>query len=456
MTKRNSSNLSIETISPYFTQNIQTAAKELGICCTLLKKICRKYGISRWPYRKIQSVDKVIYQTKERLQFLEKNLGADTRGNGYSEISRLRTELFELERKRESLLRPDKAFINPYNLEPNYRIPLYSSSGNVVSSWPFHNYFPIDRTLSTSQQEDKSKGHQIEATSALFELPSSPGDSFSSSEKIFNSSSSPVQSGSCFPETAGYNSLEFEDSSPAVTSQVTLHCEAGSPSKIRRSYTPARRQSDSYISYPRKQQLSSHEADSLSCSGPIVRGGPMSRNELELNYEMIRQPRSHFSIQESFPSPSNLEMNHLTSNLNSNSNQFIQPTRNYGGAGSLSASPKRVPARRLSTSALSAGQEPSWDARLYTHFGDDDMLSGVPTADHVPNEESVPFSTTTENHLNAVLSNRMNDNFSREGDFQSAFLGLFQRMEQLEEENSRLRSNLSQLVSRLPIHEQRL
>lgn len=39
MTKRGTSKLTIETISPYFTQSIQTASKELGICCTLLKKV---------------------------------------------------------------------------------------------------------------------------------------------------------------------------------------------------------------------------------------------------------------------------------------------------------------------------------------------------------------------------------------------------------------------------------
>jgi hypothetical protein len=109
MTKRSSPKLTIETISPYFTQNIQTASKELGICCTLLKKICRKYGITRWPYRKIQSVDRTIQQIKERMSYLETQLPRDSSGSVHLELQKLHREYLELERKRQALLRPDKA-----------------------------------------------------------------------------------------------------------------------------------------------------------------------------------------------------------------------------------------------------------------------------------------------------------------------------------------------------------
>jgi hypothetical protein len=39
---------------------INQVAKELGVCATILKKICRKNGIPRWPHRKIKSLDKMI------------------------------------------------------------------------------------------------------------------------------------------------------------------------------------------------------------------------------------------------------------------------------------------------------------------------------------------------------------------------------------------------------------
>ena len=40
-------------LSKYFHMPIVDAAKELGMCTTMLKKLCRRCGISRWPYRKV-------------------------------------------------------------------------------------------------------------------------------------------------------------------------------------------------------------------------------------------------------------------------------------------------------------------------------------------------------------------------------------------------------------------
>jgi len=49
-----------EKISNYFHLPVNDAAKQLGICTTRLKKLCRQNGIARWPFRKICSLDKKI------------------------------------------------------------------------------------------------------------------------------------------------------------------------------------------------------------------------------------------------------------------------------------------------------------------------------------------------------------------------------------------------------------
>jgi len=53
-------NISFDELSKYFHLPINQVAKELGVCATILKKICRRNGIPRWPHRKIKSLDKMI------------------------------------------------------------------------------------------------------------------------------------------------------------------------------------------------------------------------------------------------------------------------------------------------------------------------------------------------------------------------------------------------------------
>lgn len=52
--------LTAEEMSKYFHLPIQEVAQKLNICVTVLKQHCRRLGIPRWPFRKIQSLDKMI------------------------------------------------------------------------------------------------------------------------------------------------------------------------------------------------------------------------------------------------------------------------------------------------------------------------------------------------------------------------------------------------------------
>jgi hypothetical protein len=49
----------------YFTVSMQDACKALELGLTVLKRVCRHYGISRWPYRKFASLDRLIVDMKE-------------------------------------------------------------------------------------------------------------------------------------------------------------------------------------------------------------------------------------------------------------------------------------------------------------------------------------------------------------------------------------------------------
>lgn len=52
--------LSRQVLSQYYYMPITQAAKELNVGLTLLKKRCRELGISRWPHRKLMSLQTLI------------------------------------------------------------------------------------------------------------------------------------------------------------------------------------------------------------------------------------------------------------------------------------------------------------------------------------------------------------------------------------------------------------
>ncbi|KAI5078365.1 hypothetical protein GOP47_0006036 [Adiantum capillus-veneris] len=52
--------LKMSDLAQFFHLPINAAAKELGICPTVLKKICRRNGMRRWPHRKIKSIERII------------------------------------------------------------------------------------------------------------------------------------------------------------------------------------------------------------------------------------------------------------------------------------------------------------------------------------------------------------------------------------------------------------
>ncbi len=67
----------LDELSKYFNLPEKAVAKELGICLTSLKKLCRSYGITRWPFRKLKSLERTMRKVNETDTITD-----DASGNG--------------------------------------------------------------------------------------------------------------------------------------------------------------------------------------------------------------------------------------------------------------------------------------------------------------------------------------------------------------------------------------
>ncbi|KAK3408033.1 hypothetical protein EUGRSUZ_J00345 [Eucalyptus grandis] len=60
--------MTLADVGGYFHLPIEKASERLHLCPTVVKKICRKGGVGRWPYRKIQCIERKILELREQLK----------------------------------------------------------------------------------------------------------------------------------------------------------------------------------------------------------------------------------------------------------------------------------------------------------------------------------------------------------------------------------------------------
>eukprot|EP00189_Rhodosorus_marinus_P007460 CAMPEP_0184753832 /NCGR_PEP_ID=MMETSP0315-20130426/44298_1 /TAXON_ID=101924 /ORGANISM="Rhodosorus marinus, Strain UTEX LB 2760" /LENGTH=699 /DNA_ID=CAMNT_0027233223 /DNA_START=660 /DNA_END=2759 /DNA_ORIENTATION=- len=107
--------ISFDDLAKHFHMPINDAAKELGICATVLKELCRRRGIQRWPHRKLKALDRLIEKyEREQSSALDQSF--------------YQNEIESLRQKKESILRHYKrrspSDMGGHNPEQPYSSPM--------------------------------------------------------------------------------------------------------------------------------------------------------------------------------------------------------------------------------------------------------------------------------------------------------------------------------------------
>ncbi|CAI5727382.1 unnamed protein product [Peronospora destructor] len=66
-----SSSITLDMLRPHFEEPLARVAARFGICVTLLKKICRRHGIARWPHRQITGLRKSIASMEHAIGYFD-------------------------------------------------------------------------------------------------------------------------------------------------------------------------------------------------------------------------------------------------------------------------------------------------------------------------------------------------------------------------------------------------
>jgi RWP-RK domain len=90
-----SSLITFEDLAKFFHLPITKVAGELGVCTTVLKKVCRRNGIPRWPHRKLRAIDKMIDLAEKKLSRKIASQGAR---------AQLELEIEQLREKRANIM----------------------------------------------------------------------------------------------------------------------------------------------------------------------------------------------------------------------------------------------------------------------------------------------------------------------------------------------------------------
>ncbi|OWM63337.1 hypothetical protein CDL15_Pgr022082 [Punica granatum] len=81
--------LTLRDLAGYFHLPVEAAARKLNLCPTVVKRICRRGGLKRWPHRKIKSIERQI----SKLQLMLASKNREDKLFAQNEVERLQNQI---------------------------------------------------------------------------------------------------------------------------------------------------------------------------------------------------------------------------------------------------------------------------------------------------------------------------------------------------------------------------
>mmetsp|Transcript_10742 Transcript_10742/g.15158 ORF Transcript_10742/g.15158 Transcript_10742/m.15158 type:complete len:483 (+) Transcript_10742:98-1546(+) len=145
---RRASTLVLADLERYYTQPLAEASKALGLSATMLKKVCRGFGIRRWPHRQLASIDRTIARFRERLEAQEKSHFYSLEGECRTSAN-IREKVAQLEEKKDAICRLTSQGQSLHNITKSKTSTVEIESSKNLPAFKSNKSLTNDRNAST-------------------------------------------------------------------------------------------------------------------------------------------------------------------------------------------------------------------------------------------------------------------------------------------------------------------